>query len=249
MNQPYQFQNVIPLTPTVKKLIIINVSVWITLVLILQQFFMNQDYVFVWFGLQPLRLISNFWLWQPFTYMFLHSTNVFHVLFNMILLWWLGAELEQRWGSQFFLLYYMVCGVGAAAIYILGVLSYYFATGDSTPLQSPVVGASGAIFGLLLAYGIIFGERIVYLFFMFAMKAKYFVLILGGIEVVTLLNSGFNSNVANLAHLGGLVAGFVFLILWTRLKGQKVRKSTRKRGRRLKLVINKDQEQEPKYWN
>ena len=123
MNQHY---HIISPTPIVKKLIIINVSVWIGLVLIVQQFFMDQSYIFLWFGLQPFRLISDFWLWQPLTYMFLHSNDVFHVLFNMVLLWWLGSELEQRWGSQFFLLYYMVCGTGAAVIYTVGVLLLLF---------------------------------------------------------------------------------------------------------------------------
>ena len=245
----HQFQGVIPLTPIVKKLIIINVSIWVGLILIVQSFFMNQDYIFFWFGMQPIRLISDFWLWQPVTYMFLHSRDLFHVLFNMLFLWWLGSELEQRWGSRFFLTYYIACGIGAALIYMVVIFTYYLLTGNVGPLQNPVVGASGAVFGLLVAYGILFGERTVYLFFMFAMKAKYFVLILGGIEIVTLLNSGFNSNVANLAHLGGIVAGFVFLVTWTRFKGWRVRKLTGKRGRRLKLVIDNKKTKGPKYWN
>ncbi len=248
MNQ-HQFQAVVPLTPMVKKLIILNTGLWIFLVLIVQQFFMSQDYIFFGLGLLPMRLIENFWLWQPFTYMFIHSHNVFHVLFNMILLWWLGSELEQLWGRRFFLLYYMVCGVGAALIYLFGVFLYYGMTGHSGPLQSPVVGASGAVFGLLLAYGILFSERTIYLFFIFAMKVKYFVMLLGFIEVVTLLSSGFNNDVANLAHLGGLIAGFIFLSTWTYLKKKKDRRQTKRRGRRLKLVINNKEEGSPRYWH
>ena len=184
--------------------------------------------------------------------MFLHAPDMFHILFNMILLWWVGSDLERRWGGRFFTLYYIVCGVGAAAIYLAGLSIYYLISKDSEPLYSPVVGASGAIFGLLLAYGLLFGERIVYLFFIFAMKAKYFVLLLGGIELMTLLNSGFNNNVANLAHLGGLISGFLFLNFWTRFKNQRSRLSTwlfaKKNRRRLKLVVNSDDEK-PKYWH
>ena len=116
-----------------------------------------------------------------------------------------------------------------------------------------MVGASGAVFGLLLAYGMIFGERIVYLVF-FPMRAKYYVMILGAVEAATLLNNGGRSNVANLAHLGGIAAGYLFLQGYTRFQQSRWRKQSSKRsGRGLRLVVNngkKDEEKDgPKYWN
>jgi len=168
----------------------------------------------------------------------------------MLMLWWLGSELEQRWGSRFFLIYYMVCGVGAGILYTLVMGAYYLITNDGIPLFSPVVGASGAIYGLFLAYGMVFGERIIYFFMVIPMKAKYFVMILGAIELLTLLSTGFSSEVANLAHIGGALVGFVFLYYWINFKGQRLRKKTTKHGRKLKLVVDNDNPpQEPKYWN
>ena len=197
-----------PLTPMVKRLMIINGLVWLGLVLVLQNFFLQDPKVFSFLGLVPSKVFGEFHLWQPFTYMFVHAGNLFHILFNLLMLWFLGAELEHRWGSKFFLTYYLWCGFGAAWIYLAGIYAYTFFTGHTVPLQIPVIGASGAVFGLILAYGIVFGERIIYFMMMFPMKAKVFVLLLGAIEIITLLDSGFGSRVANLAHLGGIVAGF-----------------------------------------
>ena len=115
--------------------------------------------------------------------MFVHAMGVFHILFNMLVLWWFGAELELRWGSRFFLTYYLVCGVGAGAIYLIGTLGYALITGNVLPLAVPLVGASGATYGLLLAYGILFGERIIYFMMLFPMKAKYFTMIIGAVEL------------------------------------------------------------------
>ena len=127
MNPGYQLQ-VAPFTPMVKKLVIINVAVWVGLVLIVQQFFMSHQYIFLWFGLQPLQIISHFSVWQLFTYMFLHSQDVFHVLFNMILLWWIGSELEQRWGfSPFSFLLHGLWSRGRPYLFLWGlfVLSFH----------------------------------------------------------------------------------------------------------------------------
>lgn len=242
--------SVVPVTPMVKKLIIINLVVWIAGVLILQRFF-PEPYLFEWFGLVPSRLMSHFTVWSLFTSMYLHSYDVFHILFNMLLLWWLGAELELYWGRKFFFKYYTVCGVGSALFYTLGVYLYSFATGEVNLLSVPVVGASGAIFGLILAYGIIYSERVIYFFMIFPMKAKYFTLVIGGIEVVTLLNSGFNSRQATLAHLTGALVGLFYLKGGGWVKSfllQRFRLS--KRGRNLKLVVDNDTSQKkPKYWN
>src|SRR4051812_23087548 len=114
-----QLQTVLPMTPMVKKLVIANVAVWMVLQVIVEQFFLKIPYVTSYFSLSPMMVIEHFFVWQPFTYMFLHAANSpWHILFNMLMLWWLGAELEMRWGGRFFLLYYFVCGVGAAILYV-----------------------------------------------------------------------------------------------------------------------------------
>jgi membrane associated rhomboid family serine protease len=241
-----------PFTKMVKILVITNLVSWVGLIMILQGI-LGGTPIFDWFGLVPHKLINQFAIWQIFTYMFLHASSVFHVVFNMLILWMFGSELEQRWGSRWFLAYYLSCGVGAAILYTGAVLIYYLITQDVLPLMVPVVGASGAAFGLILAYGILFGERVVYFMMVFPMKAKYFALILGGVEVLTLMNSGLSGQVANLAHLGGLVSGFLFLTIWSRWRasGGGDGRSSQKRGRKLKLVVNNERTnaEEPKYWN
>lgn len=242
-----------PFTKTVKALVIINVAVWVVLVLILQGLILQNTVIFDWFALVPAQVVTKFWLWQIFTYMFLHASNsVFHVVFNMLTLWWFGAELEERWGSRFFLTYYMVCGVGAGLIYLFGSVLYALISGNVPIMEVPLVGASGATYGLLLAYGILFGERQVY-FLVFLMKAKYFVMIIGAVELLTLMDSGMGSQTANLAHLGGIAVGFGYLSLIARWRARQSGASAR-RGRKLKLVVNNDRQPEekkggPKYWN
>lgn len=252
-----QMNQLVPFTPIVKILIIANISVWLVGQMIIEKYFLPGPYISEFLSLIPSYVVEKFFIWQFFTYMFLHSSSLFHILFNMLMLWWLGGELEQRWGSRFFLAYYLVSGVGAAVIYCICLFAYTLATGNLAGWVTPVVGASGAVFGLLVAYGIIFGERVVYFMMIFPMKAKYFVMILGAIEAVNLLNSGVaGSQVANLAHLGGLVSGYLFLITYTKFKQGKWRKQSGGRGGRgLKLVVNndpkdkKDKGDGPRYWN
>lgn len=244
-----------PLTPIVKKLIIINVGVWFFLTVLLQNFFLSPGTLNSIFGLVPEFFVQKFFVWQIFTYMFFHAVSIGHILFNMLLLWWLGSELEMRWGSRLFLIYYLACGVGAGLIYLVGLTFYQLVVGPNLAWLAPVIGASGAIYGLLLAYGIIFGERVVLFFMLFPMKAKYFVMILSAIEFVTLLNSGVggDSNVSNLAHLGGLVAGYLFLYFWTRRSiGRRGKDGQSSHRRNLKLVVNNEAPEKsgpPKFWN
>lgn len=248
-----QFNMMVPMTPVVKWLVIAIAAIWLLLQVIVERYFLSEPLITYFFGLVPLSVVQKFFIWQIGTYMFLHSYNIFHIVFNLLLLWWLGSELEQRWGSRFFLTYYLVSGIGAGAIYTLCILAHGLITGSFAGFTSPVVGASGAIFGLMLAYGIIFGERVVYFMMMFPMRAKYFVMILGAIEVATLLNSGIGgSDVANLAHLGGIVSGFLFLQGYTRFQQRRWRKQSGRRGRGLRLVVNNDRKDEkdgPRYWN
>ncbi len=251
-NRGYQVQSVMPLTPVVKWLIIINVSVWLILQLIIERFFLKDQLITGVLGLIPYSVLTQFFIWQVGTYMFLHSYAVAHIVMNMLMLWWLGSELEQRWGSRFFLAYYLASGIGAAILYLIALVTWAAFTGSTTGWMAPVVGASGGIFGLLLAYGLLFGERIVYFFMVFPMKARYFVMILAAMELATLVG-GENEGVATLAHLGGLVSGFLFLTLYTRFQQRRWRKQGAKRGRGLRLVVNNDRKTDekdgPKYWN
>lgn len=150
----------------------------------------------------PQDAIFGFQIWRFATYMFLHA-DFWHIGLNMFILWMFGSQLEAFWGRRTFLVYYFVCGVGAAAFYgafkLFGIES-----------SSIMLGASGAVFGLLLAYGLTFPDNIIFVFMILPMKAKYAVLVFGFIE---LLSMGRNTGVAHLAHLGGMVAGFLFLRL------------------------------------
>lgn len=252
-NRGAQLQ-VVQMTPVVKRLIVINVAIWLVGQVILEQYVFTSRPLLNYFSLIPGLVVEKFFIWQPITYMFLHSLSITHVLFNMLMLWWFGAELEMRWGSRLFLIYYLASGIGAGLIYTIGVAIYSAVTGSVVGLVSPVVGASGAIFGLLLAFGILFGERVILFFFVFPMRVKYFVMIIGAIEVVSLLNVGAQSGVANLAHLGGLVSGYLFLVFWTKNQQKLRRKNGKKSRRGLRLVVNNessetDEGDGPKYWN
>ncbi|MBY0313920.1 MAG: rhomboid family intramembrane serine protease [Bdellovibrionales bacterium] len=252
--QSPQFQLTSP-SPFVKKLIFANIGIWVLLQIFLERIIlvsvMDQPPLITnYLGLIPQLTIEKFFMWQPITYIFLHAVeNPMHILFNMLSLWFFGSELEQRWGSRFFFIYYMVCGIGAGFIYLAGMVIVGLSKG-AIPMgySVPVVGASGAIFGLLLAYGILFGDRMIYFFGAFPIKAKYFVMIIGVVEIFGLLGSGTGSPVANLAHIGGLITGFIFLWFWTRYQQGKWRKQSVAR-RNLKLVVNRDKNEDPKYWN
>jgi membrane associated rhomboid family serine protease len=251
---------VMPITPTAKKIIYINVGIWLFAILAgYVASFMGwtsdsngvMAIMYEWFGFLPRKVIESFWIWQPFTYMFMHSPNFFHLLFNMLLVWWLGAELEVYWGRRYFLFYYIACGVGASIIYLIGVTLYYLVTKNYTVLAMPVVGASGAVFGLILAYGFLFGERVIYFMMLFPMKAKVFVMIIGGVELMNLMSEGMRSQVANLAHLGGLITGFILIKLGPKIRDLLNRRRTKAYGRKLKLVVDNDgnKVKGPKYWN
>jgi membrane associated rhomboid family serine protease len=156
-------------------------------------------------GLMPAAVVGQFWVWQLATYMFLHG-GVFHILFNMLALWMFGAELERIWGTRYFLKFYFVTGIGAAILTVLLSLTPF---GFAVQLRhSIVIGASGAIYGLLLAYALYFPDRPIYMYFVFPIPAKYFVMILGALAFYSSLG---DSGIANATHLGGLAVAYVFL--------------------------------------
>jgi membrane associated rhomboid family serine protease len=146
-------------------------------------------------------------VWQVVTYMFLHG-NLAHIFFNMLALWMFGTELERRWGTPFFVRYYFATGIAAALSTI--VFSLVPIAMTARLYYTGTIGASGAIYGLLLAYGLTFPDRPLLLFLLFPVPAKYAVMIFGGIELF-LSASDIGGGVAHITHLGGLAAGYVLL--------------------------------------
>lgn len=242
-----------PLTLSLKLIIGANLAIWLGLQVIMEGY-LGVPFT-KYFALYPGKVLVDGYIWQIFTYMFLHSLNLSHIVFNLLMLWFIGAELEQRWGPKFFLTYYLCSGVGAAIIYCVGVGTYAYFTGSQTGLVIPVVGSSGAVFGLLLAYGILFGERIIHFMMLFPMKAKVFVLILGGIEAISILSNGVaGGDTANLAHLGGIASGYLTLTGYSAWQRHQWNRKAKKRGRNLRLIVNNDEnkddsKQGPRYWN
>jgi membrane associated rhomboid family serine protease len=175
------------------------------------------DVIITWLGLRPASVIQQFYVWQPVTYLFLHA-GILHLLFNMLALWMFGVDLERRWGRVAFFRYYFVCGVGAGLTCILAsFLPLGFA---DTIYLTPTVGASGAIYGLILAYAMLFPTRTIY-YLIFPVPVRIYAIIVG---VLVLLQSFSGSGgVAHFAHLGGLVFGYLYLSLgsggpWAEIK-------------------------------
>jgi membrane associated rhomboid family serine protease len=141
--------------------------------------------------------------WQLVTYMFMHG-GLMHLLFNMFALWMFGMELENSWGSKKFLVYYLICGIGAG-------LSNLFVTPFFTT-AAPTVGASGAIYGVLIAFGMLFPDRPILIYFLIPIRARYFVLIYIGLEVYAGV-TGSGDGIAHFAHLGGAAVGYTYLLI------------------------------------
>ena len=186
-----------PITRTVKALIAINIGVFI--LQFISSHLLDSYFIDRYFGLVPIQVTNDLMLWQLVTYMFLHG-GFFHIFFNMLTLFMFGNELERYWGTPRFLNYYFITGIGA------GVCSWAVAP-HSTAV---VIGASGAIYGLLLAYGVTYPNRIVYVNFLFPVKVKWLVIIMGAMAFLSSIG-GAESGVANIAHLGGMVVGYVVL--------------------------------------
>ncbi len=193
----YSSQNLFP--AGVRWLLIVNVALYIVYF-----FAVRSGYgpFFNHFALMPAAVVHSFAIWQIFTYMFVHSAgDVQHILFNMLMLWMFGKEVENAWGTRKFLKYYFICGMGAGVCVILA--NYMF--GDP---YTRTIGASGAIYGLLLAFGMLFPDSVVLFSFIFPMKAKYMVAIMAGIAF--LMSFSANSSVSNVAHLGGMLVGYIY---------------------------------------
>ncbi len=194
-------------TPSgVKILIIINICVFI-----LAQLSGQRNIFFTSFGIVPFQVWNNYHIWQLFTYLFIHG-GLLHIFFNMFVLWMFGKDLEYEWGKNEFLFFYFICGIGSGLITVLFSLNSIV----------PIVGASGAIYGLLVAYGYTYPNRIVYLYGLFPIKVKYMIL---GLCIMASFAFIFSkqSNVSHITHLAGMMIGFIILFLNIDLKTIKLK--------------------------
>jgi membrane associated rhomboid family serine protease len=196
------------LTPFVKIIVIVCGVVWLLQVL---SYGLGELDLSGWFGVVPTGMAAGK-LWQPVTYMFLHDPRgLLHLLFNMLMLWMFGGELERYWGSRAFLRYYLVCGIGAGIItFLFNYLVIFKYFGKEIYGYIPVIGASGAIFGLFMAYGLIFAERTVLFMMLFPMKARTMALIMFGLTFFYTVTQSA-TGISHISHLGGAVVGFLYL--------------------------------------
>lgn len=191
--------------PVIKSLLIINVAVFILDAFFLGFYHINNVplslYFAKYFYLQPIES-GNFFVWQLITYQFIHG-GIWHLFFNLFALWMFGVELESIWGSRKFLTFYLMSGIGA------GLFQLFIAPLFAEPL--PTIGASGAVFGVLTAFGFTFPNRPVFMFPIFIpIPAKFFVILYAGLAFLLGI-TGSAGNVAHIAHLGGAVTGFLLL--------------------------------------
>lgn len=207
------------LPPATLNLIIINGLVWLA------------ELVFLRFGYNLIDLLGmhyfeapNFSFWQLITYAFLHDdSSISHLFFNMFALFMFGGQIERLWGSRRFLIFYGVCALTAAItqqiVWYFGLHEMALLSGGYATEQYVTVGASGAIFGLLLAFGMLFPNAAIFIFFIpIPIKAKYFVVFYGIIELLLGIK-GMASGVAHFAHVGGMIGGLILVLLW-RKKGE-----------------------------
>lgn len=185
-----------PASPAVRTLLVANIAVFLFQTLARTFAQVRLDRLF---GLVPYDVVHHFFLWQLATYMFLHG-GLLHIAFNLLALWMFGSELESLWGTRRFMRFYFITGIGAA-------LTSTLVTPNS-PI--PIIGASGAVYGLLAAYGILFPDRVILLYFVLPIRAKYLVLILGLITFWSSI-SVTGGGVAHVAHLGGMIFGWLYL--------------------------------------
>ena len=190
------------ISPAIKALIWINIAAFV-----LTEFVPPLRPLIGVFGLSPADFFGKLRIWQPFTYMFLHG-GFGHILFNMLALWMFGVQLERRWGTRFFLRYYFITGVGAGiSTLIASLLPFLF--GNSL-YGSLTIGASGAVYGVLLAFALYYPYVPILFFLLFPIPARYFVMIIGGIAFLMSV-SATGGGIAHTAHLGGMLFGYLYL--------------------------------------
>ena len=218
-----------PITPAVRAIIYANVAVFVLTM------FLAEPIVGT-LGLSPESLLKHYTLWQPFTYLFVHSPTQFtHILFNMLAVWMFGVELERRWGTTAFVRYYLITGVGAGLSMVLVSLLPFEAT--RATFDDVTIGASGSVYGLLMAWALIFPHREILFMLMFPLKARVYVLIMGAIAFFAAIGAT-GSTVANVAHLGGLLFGFLYLKGPTNLRLDFQYRRTKWRMERMRRKFN-----------
>lgn len=218
--------------PVIKNLLIVNILIFIAQ----ETFGAQSPTISNLFALHDAHSVY-FKPHQLITYMFMHG-GIDHLLFNMLALWMFGSTLENYWGSKRFLQYYIFCGLGAGLLH-LGVLYVemkpawdYIATLPQDvrtdviynnnilvmdkAINGATVGASGAIFGCLAAFGYLFPNSLIYIYFLFPIKAKWFVIIYGAIELALGVRNSAGDNVAHFAHLGGAITGIILIYIWNK---------------------------------
>jgi membrane associated rhomboid family serine protease len=181
--------------PAIKSLIMANVAGFLIAKLVGPQ-------MYDLFGLIPEQLVFHRWVWQPFTYLFLHG-SIWHLLFNLFALWMFGMPVEAQWGEVEFLKYYFLCGVGAALT----------STVISPHSMIPVIGASGSVYGLLVAFAMLYPDAVVYLYFLIPVKAAHMAILFGALEFFAGA-TGSTPGIARFAHLGGMVTGYLYIRWW-----------------------------------
>lgn len=214
--------------PVIKNLVILNALVFFAQSIFQGKFPYAAENLF---ALHDIRS-AYFKPHQLVTHMFMHG-SITHLLFNMLALWMFGSILENLWGPKRFLIFYVSCGLGAALLH-LGVLYVEMQPAidefrrfplemqeeirysQRFVLNSATVGASGAVFGCLAAFGYLFPNSLIYLYFFIPMKAKWFVILYAGLELWLGVRNSAGDNVAHWAHLGGALVGFLLVLYWNK---------------------------------
>jgi membrane associated rhomboid family serine protease len=198
------------ITPGVKLIVLVCTGVFVvqTLVSLLADPLFAYHHVTQVFGLIPRAVFPGLRVWQPFTYIFLHG-DIWHILINMLMLWMFGRELELVWGKKRFLNYFFLCGVGAGLIEV--IVKFIPLLWGHQPSDVPTIGASGAIFGILIANAILFPDREIWLFPLPIMiPMRPFVAVMAAIEFFSTLGAA-GDNVSHVCHLGGMLIGWLYL--------------------------------------
>ena len=221
------------LTPAVKYIILACVGIYF-----LSALGAGREMIY-FFGLTPHSVFTKLFIWQPLTYLFFHA-GFGHIFWNMFALWMFGSEMERYLGSREFVRFFFITGAGA------GLLSIAV-----HPMSAvPTVGASGSIYGILLAYGMLFPERMVYLYFLFPIKVKYFI----SFVFVVAFFSAFGSSgtgIDHFAHLGGGLFAFLYLkgfLSWKKIRESYYRWRLQRLRRKFKVYENERRKRDDDFW-
>ncbi len=195
-HEPINFKN---LPAGIKTLVVANAAVFVLRLIVGRPF----DELF---GLVPRQVLHDRWIWQIFTYLFVHD-GILHLLFNLFALWMFGMPVEAQWGTRDFLKYYFLCGIGAALLTL----------GLSPHSTLPVVGASGSVYGLLVAFAMLYPDAVIYLYFLIPISARNMAILFAVIEFFAGVSHS-TPMVARFAHLGGMATGYVYIRWWWEIK-------------------------------